>query len=158
MGEKLPDEIKGATEVDVEDDINGVYWQRAIFSVKNLVLSLDVWSRCEALMYCALSQRGYVASGHWGCSLTSPGIPTPAAGIIPPKGAFVESTQLIVPFTAASMLSESVTSTWKNLARDSPPSCLTSSAPFSSFKSRMEMLPPCSASSRAVARPRPEAL
>lgn len=68
------------------------------------------------------------------------------------------STQSMVPFTAASMLSESVTSTWKNFARDSPPSFFTSSAPFSSLRSSMEMLPPCWASSRAVARPRPEAL
>lgn len=36
MGEKLPDEIEGATEVDAEDDINRLYWQRAIFAVKDL--------------------------------------------------------------------------------------------------------------------------
>lgn len=56
------------------------------------------------------------------------------------------------------MLSVSVTSTAKNLARDGPPSSLTSSAPASSLRSRMAIFPPSLFSSTAVARPRPDAL
>lgn len=89
---------------------------------------------------------------------TSPGFPTPAAGIIPPSGFPVCETHSAVPVTAAAMLSVSVTSTGKNLARDSPPSSLTSLAPASSFRSRMEMFPPFWESSTAVAQPRPDAL
>jgi hypothetical protein len=70
----------------------------------------------------------------------------------------VWETHSAVPATAAAILSVSVTSTAKNFARDSPPSCLTSSAPASSFRSRMEMFPPFWESSIAVARPRPDAL
>lgn len=89
---------------------------------------------------------------------TSAGLPTPAAGMIPPSGFPVSCTHSAVPLTAAAMLSVSVTSTAKNLARDGPPSCLTSSAPASSLRSRMEMFPPSLFSSTAVARPRPDAL
>lgn len=89
---------------------------------------------------------------------TNAGLPTPAAGMIPPSGLPVSCTHSAVPLTAAAMLSVSVTSTAKNLARDGPPSCLTSSAPASSLRSRMAMFPPSLLSSTAVARPRPDAL
>lgn len=89
---------------------------------------------------------------------TSAGLPTPAAGMIPPSGLPVSCTHSAVPLTEAAMLSVSVTSTAKNLARDGPPSSLTSSAPASSLRSRMAMLPPSLFSSTAVARPRPDAL
>lgn len=78
--------------------------------------------------------------------------------MIPPSGFPVSCTQSAVPLTAAAMLSVSVTSTAKNFARDGPPSCLTSSAPASSLRSRTAMLPPSLFSSTAVARPRPDAL
>lgn len=103
-------------------------------------------------------QTGTQCNETKGASRTSPGNPTPAAGIIPARGAPVSPTQLAVPLTAAAMLSVSVTSTGKKRAREAPPSCCTSSAPASSFRSRMAMLPPCWASSMAVARPRPDAL
>lgn len=77
---------------------------------------------------------------------------------MPPSVAPVSLTHSAVPLTAAAMLSVSVTSTRKKRARDLPPSSSTSSAPASSFRSRMEMFPPCRASSSAVARPSPEAL
>lgn len=89
---------------------------------------------------------------------TSAGLPTPAAGMIPPSGLPVSCTHSDVPLTAAAMLSVSVTSTAKNLAREGPPSSLTSSAPASSLRSRMAMFPPSLFSSTAVARPRPDAL
>lgn len=78
--------------------------------------------------------------------------------MMPPRGLPVSWTHSAVPLAAAAMLSVSVTSTAKNLAREAPPSSLTSSAPASSLRSRTAMLPPCLLSSTAVARPRPDAL
>lgn len=80
----------------------------------------------------------------------------PAAGMIPPRGLPVFSIHAMVPATALEMLSVSVTSVWKNRAKE-----LNSEAavfPRVSLRSRMATLPPFWPIISTVALPRPEAL
>lgn len=87
---------------------------------------------------------------------TKPGLPTPAAGMMPPRGFPVSLVHPARPFTATAMLSESDTSHCQN--RADAPSCLTRAPPSSSFMSRMAALPPLLQISRTHALPRPDAL
>ena len=87
---------------------------------------------------------------------TKPGLPTPAAGMIPPRGFLVSLIHSRVDLTTEAMLSVSVTSHRKKRMED--PSSLTRAAPVSSFISRTAALPPDLTMSRTQARPRPEAL